>query len=78
MNSKFGNINLKDLGKGFVVAVFTAVIFGVNESLQSGVLPDLAKMKSIGIIALSAGLAYLAKNLFSNKEGEVFASDKGK
>lgn len=76
MNSTFGKINLKDLGKGFLVAVFTAVIFGVNESLQSGVLPDMAKMKSIGIVALSAGLAYLSKNIFSNSNGEVFKKEE--
>jgi len=78
MSSAFGKINLKDLIKGFIVAVFTAVIFGVNESLQSGVLPDLAKVKSIGIIGLSAGLAYLGKNILSNQDGEVFKKDEGK
>ena len=67
--SNFGTLNLKDLGKGLLVAVGSAVIGVITTSLQAGSLTF--DWKQIGTIALAAALAYLGKNLFTNSTGEV-------
>ena len=72
-NSIFGTLNLKDFLKGLVVAVLTAVIGIISTSLQAGSLTF--DWKQIGTIALSAGLAYIGKNLFSNSQGTFAAKE---
>lgn len=56
-------LNLKDLGKGLLVAVGGAVIAAIQGSLQSGSLS--INYKNIGYTALAAGLSYLTKNFFT-------------
>jgi hypothetical protein len=76
MKSKFLTLDLADFGKGLLITVFTAVITFLYEMLQAGTLIfDLALLKTIGLTALSAGLAYILKNLFSNSQGEVFKAE---
>lgn len=73
--SEFLKINLKDLGKGFIVAALTAVVTGVYTSIQSGTLPDLATLKTIGMTALLAGISYLCKNLLTNSNDELLKKE---
>lgn len=54
------SLNLKDLGKGLVVAVGGAVIAAVETSVQAGSMTF--NWKAIGGVALAAGLSYLGKN----------------
>lgn len=74
MNSKFGTLNWKDFGKGLLVAVISAVLGVVTTSLQVGSLTF--DWKAIGTIALSAGLAYITKNLFQNSAGQIGTEQK--
>jgi len=67
--SNFGTLNLKDLAKGLLVSVGSAVIGVITTSLQAGSLTF--DWKQIGTIALAAALAYLGKNFFTNSTGEV-------
>ena len=71
MNSEFGKLNLRDLLNGMFVAVVTSVFVGLGNAMQNGAFPDMAQLKAIGIIGLSAGLAYLSTNMLSNSNGEI-------
>jgi membrane protein implicated in regulation of membrane protease activity len=57
------SLDLKDIGKGLIVAVGSAVVTTVQTSLQAGSLNF--NWQLIGTVALSAGLAYLSKNFFT-------------
>jgi hypothetical protein len=57
------SLDLKDLGKGLIVAVGGAAIAVIQNSLNAGSLNF--DWKNIGLTALAAGLSYLAKNFFT-------------
>jgi len=61
--SSLFTLDLKDLGKGLLVAVGGAVIAAVETSIQAGSLTF--SWKTIGGVALAAGLSYLGKNFFT-------------
>jgi len=67
--SNFLKINVADIIKGFIVAGFAAIGTALMPLLESGVLPTLAQLQSAGIIGLTAGIAYLLKNLLTNSDG---------
>ena len=73
--SNFGKLNLFDLGKGLIVAVIGAVLTAVLAIVQSGTLPTLADLQKIGIVALTVGISYLLKNLFTNGDGQPLKKD---
>ena len=73
--SNFLNLNFDDLVKGFVVAFLSAALTGIVTTLDPGVLPTLAELKSAGIVGLTAGLSYLLKNLLTNSQGEILKKD---
>lgn len=75
MNSFFLKLGKSDLIKGVVVAAIAAVGTGLLPVLQSGALPTLAQLQTAGIAGLTAGLAYLLKNLFTNSQGETFKTE---
>jgi hypothetical protein len=74
MNSSFLNIDLKDLGKGLIVAVLTSVLTIVYNTVESGSLTF--DWKLIATTAITTGLGYLLKNLLTNSQGETFKSEK--
>ncbi|MDB4919867.1 hypothetical protein [Mucilaginibacter sp.] len=61
--SSLFSLNIKDLAKGILVAVGSAVIATIETSVQAGSLSF--NWKSIGGVALAAGLSYLGKNFFT-------------
>ena len=76
MRSGFLKLNARDFAKGLLLAVITAVITGLYELLQSGTFAfDWLTLKPIVIAAVSAALAYLLKNLFTNTEGQILTKD---
>jgi len=72
--SPFGKLNLADIGKGLIVAVGSAVFSVIYATIQAGSLTF--DWKAIGITALSAALAYLSKNLFTNSNNEIKPESK--
>jgi len=74
MSSSFLTLNLKDFAKGLLVAVLSAVFGVVTTSLEAGSL--IFDWKAIATIALSAALAYIAKNLFQNSQGAIGTENK--
>lgn len=71
MNSSFFKLNLQDLGKGLVVAVL-GVVLGALQQLITAHGFDFASYDWSMVInlAVTAGMAYIAKNLFSDTEGK--------
>lgn len=61
--SKQFSINLRDIGKGLLLAIVTPVLTVIIDTLNSGTLT--MNWKNILITALSAGLAYILKNFFA-------------
>ena len=57
------SLNFKDLAKGLIVAVGGAVIAAAETSIQAGALTF--NWKTIGGVAVAAGLSYLGKNFFT-------------
>ena len=76
MKANFLNLNWADFGKGALVAVLTAVLATLTTLLQTGTLFDKASLPVIGTAALTAFVAYLAKNLFTNSQGQFAVSEK--
>jgi len=74
MKSVFLNLNLADFGKGLLLAVLTSVLTIVYTTVQSGSL--LIDWKLVGTTALTAGLSYVIKNLFTNSDGQTFKKEK--
>ena len=73
MNSTFLNLNNKDFIKGLIVAVLSAVITIVYNTVQTGSLTF--DWKAIGLTALSSAIAYIMKNLFTNSTGSFLKKD---
>jgi hypothetical protein len=61
--SSLFSLDLRDLGKGLLVAVGGAVIATIETSINAGSLS--LNWPSIGSVALAAGLAYLGKNFLT-------------
>lgn len=71
MASSFLKLDLKDAGKGLVVAVLAVVLGALQQAVTAHGL-DLAAYdwNNIINIALTAAGAYLAKNFFSDSSGK--------
>jgi hypothetical protein len=76
MKANFLNLNGKDFLKGAIVAVLTAILATLTTLLQTGTLFDKASLPVIGTAALSAFIAYLGKNLFTNSQGQFAVTEK--
>ncbi len=63
VTSKQYTVNVSDLLKGLIVAIVAPVIASIQDMLSTG--KAAFNWRLIGITALSAGVAYLAKNFFS-------------
>jgi len=79
MPSKFLGLNLGDFERGLIVAVLSAILTVVYDSLSKGLPTDLASMKpmllSAAGVGLTAGIAYILKNLGTNSEGKILKSE---
>ena len=75
MRSSFLTINWRDTLKGLLLAVITAVLTFAYEALQSGTLFTKEALKAMGLVALSAFMAYIIKNFFTNTKGEILTPE---
>jgi len=78
--SSFFNLNLIDLAKGFVMAILGTVISGLYTIINSGgkIPQTWPEWQTLLMVGLSAGLAYLVKNLFTNSKNELLAKEPKK
>lgn len=71
MKSVFLSLNIKDIVKGFILAVITALIAGAYQAIQSGTIAfTWLFWQPIVYTAIGAGLAYLLKNWLTNGNDE--------
>ena len=77
MKAAFLSINWADVGKGFLVAVGTVILAGLATSIQAGQFPSLAQLGTLGLAGLSAGIAYLMKQFFTNSGGQLGSTEAG-
>lgn len=73
--SKFLNLDLKDLGRGLVMAVLGGFALPILAAIQTpGFDVFNTNWQSIGVLAINGAIAafasYLFKNLFSDSEGK--------
>lgn len=70
--SKFLKLNVQDLTKGLVVAVLVAVLRVLLTFLeQKGLSLTGVDWQSVGSVALTAALAYVSKNLFTDDKDRL-------
>lgn len=70
--TKLFSLKLNDLWKGFIVAVLTAPLTIIYESLQAGSLNF--DWPTIGKAALAAACAYLIKNFLTGTQGKMLTN----
>ncbi len=76
--NSFLTIGWQDLLKGFILAAISAVLTGVYTSVTNGTFPpDLEGWKSIGIVGLGAGIAYILKNWLTNSDDKFLSRETG-
>jgi hypothetical protein len=73
MNSSLFTLNSKDWGKGLVIAILTAIITVVYDTIQTGAL--VLDWKAISIAGISAALAYITKNLLTNSNDQLLTKE---
>ena len=73
MNSSLFTLNSKDWIKGLVIAVLTAIITVVYNTIQTGAL--VLDWKAISIAGISAALAYITKNLLTNSNDQLLTKE---
>lgn len=75
MNSNFLRLNVRDIAKGFALAIITVVIGAIQQALsEHGFDFGAYDWPVIVNVAITAGVAYLAKNLISTEDGKVLGS----
>ena len=73
MNSSLFTLNSKDWAKGLVIAILTAIITVVYNTIQTGAL--VLDWKAISIAGISAALAYITKNLLTNSNDQLLTKE---
>ena len=74
----FFQVNGHDLLKGFITAVFTVIVASLGMSVNSQHVPTLADLQTAGAAGLTAGIAYLMKNLFTNSRDRFMTKEPPK
>ena len=67
-------INIKDIAKGFIIAVLGAVLTVVQTSLDAGSI-DIDWSKTL-VVGVTAGVAYLIKNFFEPAQVRTVVSNE--
>ena len=62
--STFASLNIRDLLKGFVMAVIVPALLAIQQSLVAGELT--INWKALGITAVVSFIGYLIKNFFTD------------
>ena len=75
MKAKLFRVHLRDITKGIILAVITAVITFAISELQSGSAVDIALLKRMGVTALISFLSYILKNFLTNSKDEFVTAE---
>jgi hypothetical protein len=75
--SNFLNLNWKDILKGFILSIITALVAGVYQAIQTGGIQfTWLFWQPIVYSAIGAGLAYLIKNVLTNSNDQFLKVEK--
>jgi uncharacterized membrane protein len=75
MKSKFMNLGMKDFLRGLVISIVSTILVGLTTALDSGMMPTPEQWKYLIITGIGSGVAYLAKNLFTNSEDQFLKKE---
>lgn len=76
MNAQIMKLGWKDAGKGFIMAIITAILTGVYTSVQAGQIPTtFAQFQPMLMTGATAGIGYLIKNLATNSKDEFLKAE---
>ena len=75
MRSPFLNLNWRDLFKGAVLALISALATGLYELINTGTLLTWEVLKPVVLVSVMAFVSYLVKNLFTNTQGEIMTPE---
>jgi hypothetical protein len=75
-SSKLFSINIRDIAKGIILAVLSAVITFLYSAIQAGDWWNKTTLKEIGVVALTAFLAYVIKNFLTNSSDGILKPEK--
>lgn len=73
--SEFFDLNLKDLGKGLLIAVAGSILSGLYHILEVGGIPTWPQIKVILLTGLGAGIGYLLKNWLTNSDNKLLTGE---
>jgi branched-subunit amino acid transport protein len=76
--SEYLKLHWRDVLKSFVMAFLSALIAGISLLLQKQDLPNWLDIKILLTTSLSAAVAYIAKNLFTNSKGQLLKKEPEK
>lgn len=65
--SKLFRLSWKDLLRGLIVTVLAAALGAIMEALRAGVID----WRNVAIMALSAAIGYILKNLLTDESGKI-------
>jgi len=78
MKSTFLKLNLKDLIKGFITAIFMALITAAYQALEAGTISFTWEFwQPIVYSSVGAGLAYIIKNWLTNSNDDILKGEQG-
>lgn len=78
MKSKFLTVNEWDFIKGGIVATITGILTTLVTMLDGGLIPSVQDLRTIAIAGISAGVAYILKNIGTNSKGEILKPEEKK
>jgi hypothetical protein len=70
-NSFYGNINLKDIGKGVIIAGGTVLLASIMPYVSNGTWPTLLQLKEFASLGGCAAITYLIKMFLTNSVGSL-------
>jgi hypothetical protein len=71
IKSEFMTLRKNDFVKGLVVAAVAGALGVIQPAITAGTLLSMAVLQGAGQAAAAGGIAYLAKNLFTNSQGQM-------
>ena len=75
-NSEFFKLSWTDLFHGLIVAIFGSILTGLIKLFQAGSSLNWTTISPVLIVGVSAGLAYLASQLVTNSQNQLFKTEK--
>ena len=75
MKSKLLTLDIRDILHGLIMAFLTALLTGIIDMLQTGVVFDWPSVKPVLVAGISAALSYLLKCLATNSRNQLFTKE---